>query len=70
MELAEAMATRRAILFAKEWSLFDVEIKGDCSRVITVLNERGRSSTLFGHITNECKRLGAIFRFCEFKHVC
>ena len=64
------MAARPAILFAKEWSLFDVEIKEDCSRVITVLNERGRSSTLFGHITDECKRLDATLQFCEFKHVC
>ncbi|KAK7840688.1 hypothetical protein CFP56_016350 [Quercus suber] len=28
-----------------------------------------RSSTLFGHIPDECKRLGATLRFCEFKHV-
>lgn len=69
MELAEAMAARRAILFAKELSLFNAEVEGDGSRVITVLDEMGRSSTLFGHITDECKRLGATFLFCEFKHV-
>ena len=49
--------------------MFNVQIEGDCSRVITVLNEMGRSSILFGHITNECKRLGATLRFCEFRHV-
>ena len=50
-------------------SLFNVEIEGDCSRVITILNEMGRSSILFGHITDECKRLGATLRFCKFRHV-
>ena len=69
MELAEAMATRHAILFAKELSLFNAKIERDCSRVITILDEMGRSSTLFGHITDECKRLGVAFRFCKFKHV-
>ena len=54
---------------AKELSLFNVEIERDCSRVITALNELGRSCTLFGHITNECKRLGATLQFCKFRHV-
>ncbi|KAL0016497.1 hypothetical protein SO802_003566 [Lithocarpus litseifolius] len=69
VELAEAMAARHALLFAKELSLFNVEIEGDCSRVITALNQLGRSYTLFGHITNECNRLGATLRFCKFRHV-
>ena len=30
----------------------------------------GGSTTLFGHITDECKRLDATLQFCEFKHVC
>ena len=30
----------------------------------------GRSSILFGHIIDECKRLGGTLRFCEFRHVC
>ena len=29
----------------------------------------GRSSTFFGHITDECKRLGVALQFCEFKHI-
>jgi len=31
MELAEALAARRAVVFAKELSLFNVEIEGDYS---------------------------------------
>lgn len=38
MELVEAMAARRALFFAKELSLFDVEMEGDCSRVLAALN--------------------------------
>ena len=34
VELAEAMAARRALLFAKELSLFDVEMEGDCARFL------------------------------------
>ena len=59
VELAEAKAAPRALLFAKELSLFNVEIEGDCSRVITALTELGRSCTLFGHVTDDCKRLDA-----------
>ena len=38
VELAEALATRRAVGFALELSLFSVELEGDCSRVISALN--------------------------------
>ena len=31
VELAEVLVARRAIVFAKELSLFNVEIEGDCS---------------------------------------
>ena len=30
----------------------------------------GRSSILFGHIIDGCKRLGGTLRFYEFRHVC
>ena len=69
MELAEAMATRRALLFAKELSLFDVEIEGDCARVLAALNMLKRCSTLFGHVIDDCKSLGASLRSCKFSHV-
>ena len=34
IELVEAMAARYAMVFAKELSLFDVEIEGDCARFL------------------------------------
>ena len=69
MELVEAMAARQALLFAKELSLFDVEIEGDCSRVLTALNKARSCSTLFVHVIDECKSLGASLRSCKFSHV-
>ena len=38
VELAKAMVARWARLFAKELILFDVEMEGDCSRVLAALN--------------------------------
>ena len=60
---------RRAMVFAKELSLFDVEIKGDCSSFITALNMPKRCGTLFGHVIDDCKSLGASLRSCKFSHV-
>ena len=34
VEMAEALAWKRAIEFARELSFFDVQIEGDCLRVI------------------------------------
>ena len=69
IELVVAMATRYAMVFAKELCLFDVEIEGDCSRVITALNMPRRCGTLFGHVIDDCKSLGASLRSCMFSHV-
>lgn len=60
MEVAEALATRNAVVFTKELSLFRVIIEGDYLRVIQALQGSGRCNTLFGHITNENKRLGGL----------
>ena len=68
-ELAEALATRMAVGFALELSLFNVELEGDCSRVISTLNASKSCNTLFGHVTDECRRVSTSLRFCKFQHV-
>ena len=55
VEMAEALAARRAVRFATELCLFQVIIEGDCSRVIATLKGFGHCRTLFGHIINEYK---------------
>ena len=69
VEMDEALAARRAMLFAKEYSLFRVIIEGDCSRVIDALKGFGRYHTLYGHIIYETKRLGGTLRSYMFQHV-
>ena len=69
MELAEALAARRAIVFAKELSLFNVEIEGDCSGVIKALIDPRRCSTLFGHVIDKSRSLGTSLQYCKFQHV-
>ena len=66
MELAKALAARRAVWFTMELSLFNVEFEGDYLRVILALNDLKRCNTLFGHVTDECRRVSASLRFCKF----
>ena len=49
-----------------ELSLFNVEFEGDYLRVISALNDLKRCNTLFGHVTDECRRVSASLRFCKF----
>ena len=69
IEMAEALAARRAVLFAKELSLFRVIIEGDCIQVINALKGSGRCGTLYGQVIDETKRLGGMLRSCMFQHV-
>ena len=55
--------------FARELSLFNVILEGDCLRVVQALNASGGCNTLYGHIVNETKRLGGVSRHCSFQHV-
>ena len=69
VEMAEALAAKRAVEFARELSLFDVILKGDCLQVVRALNASGGCNTLYGHVVNETKRLGAVLRHCSYQHV-
>ena len=69
VELAEALAARRGVGFALELSLFSVELEGDCSRVISALNASKSCNSLFGHVTDVCRRVSAFLRLCKFQHV-
>ena len=69
VELAEAQAARRAVVFAKELSLFNVEIEGDCSQVIKALTDPRRCITLFGHVIDKSRSLGATLQYFKFQHI-
>ncbi|XP_050253654.1 uncharacterized protein LOC126699730 [Quercus robur] len=68
-EMAEALAARRAMIFAREMSLFDIIVEGDCLTVIQALLHVSPCPLLFGHIIDETKRLGGVLRSCMFQHV-
>ena len=67
--MAEALTTRRAVIFARELSLFNIIVEGDCLHVIQALKCSGPCPLLFGHIIDETKRLGRVLRSCMFQHV-
>ncbi|KAK7859026.1 putative ribonuclease h protein [Quercus suber] len=47
VEMAEALAARRAVEFARELSLFDVIVEGDCLQVLRALSASGDCNTLY-----------------------
>lgn len=69
VEIVEALASRRAVEFARDLSLFYAILEGDCLRVMQALIASGGCNTLYGHIVNETKRLGGALRRCSFQHV-
>lgn len=46
----ETLACRRAVLFAKEMSIFEATIEGDAKIVFSALKDRSTSNPKFGHI--------------------
>ncbi|KAK9986753.1 hypothetical protein SO802_031704 [Lithocarpus litseifolius] len=65
----EALACRRAILFATEIGLQDVVFKGDSEVIFKFLiNCRPALLTAFGHIIEESRSLAARLRMVSFTH--
>lgn len=67
--MAEALAARRVVIFARELSLFNNIVVGDCLHVIQALKRSGPCPLMFGHIINETKGLGSMLRSCLFQHI-
>ena len=62
--MVEALVARRAVVFARELNFLEVQIEGDCLRIIQALQTSNRCYTLYGHIIDEKKRLGSLLRRC------
>ena len=52
--MAEALAAQRAVIFARELSLFNIIVKGDCLHVIQALKCSGPCPLLFGRVLRSC----------------
>ena len=65
----EALACRRAVLFALELSVFDATFEGDAKLVSKALCAGGSNHPEFGLVINDSLSLAIGFRCCNFTHV-
>ena len=69
----EALACRRAMLFAKEIGLSDMIFEGDFAEVIQAIIQENLDHPDFGHIIDDIKILASdlnSFQFCHVKRNC
>ena len=69
VDLVEALAARRAILFAQEICLAHVVVEGDSLKVITAINNLKKNRTQWGHVIEDIKKSSSSFQVCSFCHV-
>ena len=67
VDLVEALAARRAILFALELCLAHVMVEGDSLKVIAAINNPQKNRTLWGHVVEDTKKYW--FQTCSFGHL-
>ncbi|XP_075633754.1 uncharacterized protein LOC142606255 [Castanea sativa] len=65
----EALACKRAVLFAKEISIFEATVEGDAEIVTLALKDGSTSNPKFGHIIQDSLVLANDFHLCVFSHV-
>ena len=65
----EALACRRAVIFAKEIGLRQVLFEGDSAMVIQALIQGNSTSSEYGNIIEDIRTLATDFDFCHFIHV-
>ena len=69
VEDVEALACRRAILFAREFSLQIVVFEGDSETIINSLNSDEEWMASFGHLIEDSWHLVTSFQVITFSHV-
>ena len=69
VSMVEALAARRALTFAKEISIFSVEVEGDSLQVIRAINNKKLDRSGLGHIIHDIKLLGSCMQSCSFLHI-
>ena len=57
------------MVLAKELSLFNVIIEGDCLQIVQALESSGFCKTLFGQVVKESKQLGRTLWHYHFQHI-
>jgi hypothetical protein len=68
VEMIEALAARRAILFAKEVGVFDAEFEGDAENVIRDLGSTDPIHTPYGLVLEDAKAMLQEFQRFSLSH--
>ena len=69
VEVLEAMAARRAMLFMEELGLSHAVFEGDSELVVNALVGHCPDRASIGHIIKDCKSLRGLFQTYSFSHV-
>ena len=69
MEILEAMAARRAMIFMEELGLRKAIFEGDSKIVVKALSGDCPDWSSIGHIVKDYKSLMGCFQTCSFSHV-
>nr|POE70389.1 hypothetical protein CFP56_68311 [Quercus suber] len=69
VEVLEAMAARRAMVFMEELGLRQAIFEGDSELVVKVLVGDCPNRSSIRHIVKDCKSLMGLFQTCSFSHV-
>ena len=68
VEILEALAARRAVLFATELGLQRVVFEGDSETVFKALSGATLDRSCIGHIIKDCKSISGLFQAHFFSH--
>ena len=69
VEIVEVIATRRALLFARELGFERVLVEGDSEVVIKAIKEKSLLSSNLGHILTDIHALSCSFNSISFHHI-
>ena len=69
VDVAETLACRRAVVFARELSLFSIIVEGDNMRIVQAASNKRENLTLFGHVIKEIHDSCSSFTRISFQHV-
>ena len=68
--IVEALACRRAMLFARELSIPEAIFEGDAELIIKALRIREVNHPEYGHVIQDSLVLASYFRVCSFFFPC
>ena len=69
VELAEALAAHRAVVFAEELSIYKMVVEGDYLRVVQALKALDQYNTLYENVIKDTRSQGLTLQHCQFQHV-